>query len=98
MHVSDDVTACSHVTNTCELYMATPNPDPRGVSSNAILQKIQHINNLQRAIFNACGPSNVVVPPTYSYRVKIINPAKKSEVIIRELHGFSSKFQSVPAI
>jgi len=30
--------------------------------------------------------------------VKIINPLKKSEVICRHLHGFSSKFDSVTAI
>ena len=31
----------------------------------------------------------------YSYKVKIINPLKKSDVITRELHHFNSKFESV---
>ena len=31
----------------------------------------------------------------YSYKVKIINPLKKSDVITCELHHFNSKFESV---
>ena len=33
--------------------------------------------------------------PVYSYKVKIINPNKKSDVIVRQLNPFSSKFESV---
>ena len=31
----------------------------------------------------------------FTYKVKIINPAKKSDVVMRELHHFRSKFDSV---
>ena len=30
----------------------------------------------------------------YSYKVKIINPQKKSESIVRQLNGFTSKFET----
>ena len=38
---------------------------------------------------------NGLSPQTYSYKVKIINPNRKSEVVLRNLYGFSSKFESV---
>uniref|UniRef100_A0A1X7U949 Uncharacterized protein n=1 Tax=Amphimedon queenslandica TaxID=400682 RepID=A0A1X7U949_AMPQE len=38
--------------------------------------------------------SGAVPALKYSYRVKIINPLKKSEVIT-ELHNFHSKFESI---
>lgn len=31
----------------------------------------------------------------YDYRVKIINPVKKSDFIIRDIHSFHGKFQSI---
>ena len=34
--------------------------------------------------------------PIYSYRVKIIDPEKKGNFIVRELHHFDEKFDSVP--
>ena len=37
-------------------------------------------------------------PPTYSYKVKIINPAKKSDVSVRYLNNYSAKFESVNAL
>ena len=37
-------------------------------------------------------------PIQFKYKVKIINPSKKSEVIAREIHHFSSKFVSVSAL
>ena len=36
--------------------------------------------------------------PFYNYKVKIINPTKKSDVIVRELHHFQTKFESVSAL
>ena len=36
--------------------------------------------------------------PVYSYKVKIINPAKKSDVVVRQIHNFTSKFESVTAM
>ena len=46
--------------------------------------------------------SQVANPPNppvqYKYKVKSINPSKKSEVIAREIHHFSSKFESVRAL
>ena len=36
--------------------------------------------------------------PVYSYKVKIINPNKKSDVIVRQLNRFSSKFESITDI
>ena len=37
-------------------------------------------------------------PPTYSYKVKIINQAKKSDVSVRYLNNYSAKFESVNAL
>ena len=37
-------------------------------------------------------------PTSYSYKIKIINPTKKSDIIVRELHHSTSKFESVTAI
>ena len=34
-------------------------------------------------------------PQAYSYKVKIINPRRKSDVVVRHLYGFCSKFESV---
>ena len=34
----------------------------------------------------------------HSYKVKIINPNRKSDIILCQLHGFSSRFESVIGI
>jgi len=34
----------------------------------------------------------------YSYKVKIINPVKKSDAVVRQLHRFKSKFDSLTAL
>ena len=34
-------------------------------------------------------------PPKYTYKVKIVNPGKKCVVIVRYLHNFTDKFESV---
>lgn len=52
---------------------------------------------------NTTGPAVLVSKPrepnpVFSYKVRIINPAKKSDVIVRQLNGFSSKFASVNAL
>lgn len=39
-------------------------------------------------------PVNTLIP-SFSYKVKIINPTKKTDVMIREFHSFTSKFESV---
>ena len=36
--------------------------------------------------------------PSYSYKVKIINPSKKSDVSVRHLHDHSEKVESVTAL
>ena len=36
--------------------------------------------------------------PPYMYKVKIINPNKKSDVSVRHLHDCSTKFESVTAL
>ena len=36
--------------------------------------------------------------PSYTYKVKIINPSKKSDVSVRHLHECSTKFESVMAL
>ena len=36
--------------------------------------------------------------PSYNYKVKVINPMKKSEVILRHLNGHTEKFKSVTEI
>ena len=35
-------------------------------------------------------------PAVFSYKVKIINPNKKSDVIVRQLNRFKSKFSLLP--
>ena len=43
-----------------------------------------------------CGVTAGANPPLeYSYKVKIINPSKKSDVIVRQLNRVKSKFKSV---
>ncbi len=71
---------------------------------------LAQLAQLQRAIgvvtsapistVNVTGLQTGRVEPTisYSYRVKIINPSKKTEVMVRDIHKFSSKFESVSAI
>ncbi len=39
-----------------------------------------------------------IISQRYSYKVKIINPAKKSDAIIRHLHRFTSVFHTVTAL
>ena len=36
--------------------------------------------------------------PVYSYKVKRINPMKKSDVVVHQLHNVTTKFDSVSAI
>ena len=47
---------------------------------------------------NLAPKSSAPSPPTYSYKVKIINPAKKSDVSVRYLNNYSAKFESVNAL
>ena len=42
--------------------------------------------------------SRVPIEPVYSYRVKIISPSKKTDVVVRQLHRVTSKFHSVSAL
>ena len=35
---------------------------------------------------------------SHSYKVKIINPSRKSDVIVRQLHDYYSRFESVVGI
>ena len=81
-------------------------------TSPFIRLSLQQLHQLQRAIgVSNSGSviSTVNVAPQqspecqpvamYSYRVKIMNPCKKNDVImVRELHTFSSKFVSVSSI
>ena len=62
-----------------------------------------NVNNalLQQLILsvNQSRPSVAQTPaPVYSYRVRIISPTKKSDVIVRQLHRVTSKFTSVGAL
>ena len=43
-------------------------------------------------------PKPPTIVPTYNYKVRIINPNKKSDVKVRLLHNFTSKFKSIKAI
>ena len=46
------------------------------------------------------GSSSNANPPSisYQYKIRIINPCKKSEVKVRLLHHFSSKFESIDSL
>ena len=39
-----------------------------------------------------------VITPTYTYKVKIVNPNKKSEVMVRHLHNVATKSESVKGL
>ena len=69
-------------------------------------QKVSVSGNQSTVVVSS--PGSVVSKPTtstpsyssakaecFTYKVKIINPVKKSEVIVRHLHNFSTKFTSV---
>ena len=47
-----------------------------------------------RSKSNNWHPHSSSLKPVYSYKVKIINPHKKSEIIVRQLNKFSSKFDT----
>ena len=71
----------------------------RGIS---IGQQVQHqraseSSTVHQAVSSGVPPrvSQAQSQPVYSYKVKIINPHKKSEVIVRQLNKFTSKFESV---
>lgn len=69
-----------------------------------VLQSLQHLSKgptlgqVQNLIGTQSTPSQTQQPIVYSYRVKIINPSKKSDIIVRQLHRFTSKFTSVSAL
>ena len=56
-------------------------------------QVIQVLNNSAHPV-----PQPWSVDSRYSYKVKIINPHRKSDVIVRHLHKVNSKFESVKRI
>ena len=47
---------------------------------------------------SAAGFQSQSQDPPYSYKVKIINPVRKSDVVVRQLHNVTGKFDSVTAI
>ena len=47
---------------------------------------------------SATPPTTIQGSVNYNYKVKIINPAKKSDVIIRHLNSFTGKFDTVMAL
>ena len=56
-------------------------------------------------LLGGTSSSKSATPPTtsqesvnYNYKVKIINPAKKSDVIVRHLNNFTGKFDTVMAL
>jgi len=56
---------------------------------------------LSTAPGSSSGSGNAAVAtttPVYTYKVRIINPAKKSEVIVRQLNKSNAKFESVTAL
>ena len=64
--------------------------------SNTLLQQVLVAAGSQ----TVSSPSVLRVPiePVYSYRVKIISPSKKTDVVVRQLHRVTSKFHSVSAL
>ena len=46
----------------------------------------------------ATPPSTSPGPPTFNYKVKIINPAKRSDTSVRFINDYSLKFESVNAL
>ena len=71
--------------NQAVLLNTTPAPDQAVGTSTA-----------QAPVLNR--PCQRLDELVYSYKVKIINPVKKSDVIVRQLHGFKKKFESVTAM
>ena len=60
--------------------------------NNALLQQLLLSMNQSRPV--AQTPAD----PVYSYRVRIISPTRKSDVIVRQIHRVTSKFISVGAL
>uniref|UniRef100_A0A1X7VUS6 Uncharacterized protein n=1 Tax=Amphimedon queenslandica TaxID=400682 RepID=A0A1X7VUS6_AMPQE len=74
------------------------------IPNSDLIKQLQALSHLQQLVaLSQTQRINQVVPVVtsgavpalkYGYRVKIINPLKKSEIIIRELHNFHLKFES----
>ena len=58
----------------------------------------QHNSVMLRGASSSTPSQNVLGDVSYSYKVKIINPTKKSDVIVRHLNNYTSKFDSVVAL
>ena len=50
------------------------------------------VSSLYITSFSKCG---VFLQSLFTYKVKIINPNKKSDVVIHQLHKFTGKFESI---
>ena len=46
----------------------------------------------------ASGGENHAANPAYTYKVRIINPTKRSDVVVHQLNKFTSRFVSVAAL
>ena len=59
---------------------------------------VQVLNNTSSNHTQSSSVSHQSVPILYTYKVKIINPNKKSVSIVRYLHNVTSKFESVSGL
>lgn len=77
------------VTTSCQPSSIT-NAQSGPASSN-----VQSMNQSITVPSKPAVASNHIREDKYSYKVKMINPQKKSESIVRQLNGFTSKFKNV---
>ncbi len=75
------------------------------VSAGTGLSGVAATQTVVQVLSTARGSENTAVAttsqsgrPVYAYKVRIINPAKKSDVIVRQLNKFNSRFESVTAL
>ena len=66
--------------------------------SGATLTVLQVLSTAPGSSNGSGNTAVATTTPVYTYKVRIINPAKKSEVIVRQLNKFNAKFESVTAL
>ena len=75
--------------------MTTSSPSLSAVSSSQPTSSLANTSSLQENVAGSFRPTDTL---EYCYRVKLINPNKKSESIVRQLNCFTSKFESIQKI
>ena len=84
----NNTTAMSNIPGTQRAALYAPTPMPPQV----LISQEQSVNVLERGLSRQ--ESTSTAPGLYTYLVKIINPKKKSDFVVRMWHGTSESFQT----